>query len=167
MKFPAPLSMLCVILSLIGDIGAKPQQKNGFLKKKREIMDQIRLIADKIEDSARKGGDSNTKVQNNLFERKKRAVIEAFIDEALSLSEEDLNKEPIDQNPYEDLKILSGDDASKVVEVNKVDEKSSQDKVNVDIRLDEKKLDEKVRPDEDSIDITINVAESGNLEADF
>jgi len=167
MKFPVPLSILCVFLSFIGDIGAKPQQKNGFLRKKREIMDQIRLIADKIEDSARKGGDSDTKVQNNVFERKKRAVIEAFIDEALSMSEEDLNKEPVDQNPYEELKILSGDDASKFVEVNKVDEKSSQDIVNVDGRLDEKKLDEKSRPDEDSIDITINVVESENLEADF
>jgi len=167
MKFPVPLSILCVFLSFIGDIGAKPQQKNGFLRKKREIMDQIRLIADKIEDSARKGGDSDTKVQNNVFERKKRAVIEAFIDEALSMSEEDLNKEPVDQNPYEELKILSGDDASKVVEVNKVDEKSPQDEANVDIRLDEKKLDEKSRLDEDSIDITINVVESENLEADF
>jgi len=167
MKFPAPLSMLCVFLFLIGDIGAKPQQKNGFLKKKREIMDQIRFIADKIEDSARKGGDSDIKVQNNVFERKKRAVIEAFIDEALSMSEEDLNKEPVDQNPYEELNLLSGDDASKVVKVNKVDEKSSQDKVNVDVKLDEKKLDEKSRPDLDSIDITINVNESENLEADF
>jgi len=167
MKFPAPLSMLCVFLFLIGDIGAKPQQKNGFLKKKREIMDQIRFIADKIEDSARKGGDSDIKVQNNVFERKKRAVIEAFIDEALSMSEEDLNKEPVDQHPYEELKILSGDDAPKVDEVIKVDEKSSQNKVNVDIRLDEKKLDEKSRPDEDSIDVTINVGESENLEADF
>jgi len=165
MKVLVPLSILCVFLSFIGDIGAKPQQKNGFLRKKREIMDQIRLIADKIEDSARKGGDSDTKVQNNVFERKKRAVIEAFIDEALSMSEDDLKKEPVDQNPYEELKILSGDDASKVVEVNKVDEKSSQDKVNVDIRLDEKKLDEKSRPDEDSI--TINVVESDYLEADF
>jgi len=167
MKFPVPLSILCVFLSFIGDIGAKPQQKNGFLRKKREIMDQIRLIADKIEDSARKGGDSDTKVQNNVFERKKRAVIEAFIDEALSMSEEDLNKEPVDQHPYEELKILSGDDAPKVDEVIKVDEKSSQNKVNVDIRLDEKKLDEKSRPDEDSIDVTINVGESENLEADF
>jgi len=167
MKIPVLLSILCVFLSLIGDIGAKPQQKNGFLRKKREIMDQIRLIADKIEDSARKGGDSDTKVQNNVFERKKRAVIEAFIDEALSMSEEDLNKEPVDQHPYEELKILSGDDALKVDEVNKVDEKSSQDKVNVDIRLDEKKLDEKSLPDEDSIDVTINVGESENLEADF
>jgi len=169
MKIPVPLSILCVFLSFIGDIGAKPQQKNGFLKKKREIMDQIRLIADKIEDSARKGGDSDTKVQNNVFERKKRAVIEAFIDEALSMSEEDLNKEPVDQNPYEELKILSGDgdDASKVVEVNKVDEKSPQDEANVDLRFDEKKLDEKSRLDEDSIDITINVVESENLEADF
>jgi len=167
MKFPVPLSILCAFLSLIGDIGAKPQQKNGFLRKKREIMDQIRLIADKIEDSARKGGDSDTKVQNNVFERKKRAVIEAFIDEALSMSEEDLNKEPVDQNPYEELKILSGDAASKV-EVNKVDEKSPQDEANVDsIRLDEKKSDEKSRLDEDSIDITINVVESENLEADF
>jgi len=167
MKFPVPLSILCVFLSFIGDIGAKPQQKNGFLRKKREIMDQIRLIADKIEDSARKGGDSDTKVQNNVFERKKRAVIEAFIDEALSMSEEDLNKEPVDQNPYEELKILSGDDASKVVEGNKVDEKLPQDEANLDIRLDEKKLDEKSRLDEDSIDITINVVESENLEADF
>jgi len=167
MKFPVPLSILCVFLSFIGDIGAKPQQKNGFLRKKREIMDQIRLIADKIEDSARKGGDSDIKVQNNVFERKKRAVIEAFINEALSMSEEDLNKEPVVQNPYEELNVLSGDDASKVVEVNKVDEKSSQDKVNVDVKLDEKKLDEKSRPDEDSIDITINVVESENLEADF
>jgi len=163
MKFPVPLSILCVFLSFIGDIGAKPQQKNGFLRKKREIMDQIRLIADKIEDSARKGGDSDTKVQNNVFERKKRAVIEAFIDEALSMSEEDLNKEPVDQNPYEELKILSGDD----VEVNKVEDKSPQDEANVDIRLDEKKLDEKSRLDEDSIDFTINVAESENLAADF
>jgi len=167
MKVLVPLSILCVFLSFIGDIGAKPQQKNGFLRKKREIMDQIRLIADKIEDSARKGGDSDTKVQNNVFERKKRAVIEAFIDEALSMSEEDLNKEPVDQNPYEELKILSGDDASKVVEVNKVDKKSPQYEANVDIRLDEKKLDEKSRLDEDSIDITINVVESENLEADF
>jgi len=165
MKIPILLSILGVFL--FGDIGAKPQQKNGFLRKKREIMDQIRLIAEKIEDSARKGVDSNTKVQNNVFERKKRAVIEAFIDEALSMSEKDLNKEPVDQHPYEELKILSGDDAPKVDEVNKVDEKSSQDKVNVDIRLDEKKLDEKSRPDEDSIDITINVVESENLEADF
>jgi len=167
MMFPVPSSILCVFLFLIGDIGTKPQQKNGFLRKKREIMDQIRFIADKIEDSARKGGDSDIKVQNNVFERKKRAVIEAFIDEALSMSEEDLNKEPLDQNPYEELSLLSGDDASKVVEVNKVDEKSSQDKVNVDVKLDEKKLDEKSRPEEDSIDITINVVESENLEADF
>merc|ERR1712240_175567 len=147
MKIPVLMGILCIFLSLIGAIGAKPQQKNGFLRKKREIMDQIRLIADKIEDSARKGGDSDTKVQNNVFERKKRAVIEAFIDEALSMSEEDLNKEPVDQHPYEELKILSGDDALKVDEVNKVDEKSS--------------------PDEDSIDVTINVGESENLEADF
>jgi len=169
MKFPVHLSILCVFLSLIGDIGTKPQQKNGFLRKKRELMDQIRLIADKIEDSARKGGDSDTKVQNNVFERKKRAVIEAFIDEALSMSEEDLNKEPVDQNPYEELKILSGDDAFKVVEVNKLDEneKSPQDEANVDIRLVKKKMDEKSRLDEDSIDITINVVESENLEADF
>merc|ERR1712098_947864 len=99
----------------------------------------------------------------------KRAVIEAFIDEALSMSEEDLNKEPVDQNPYEELKILSGDDAFKVVEVNKLDEneKSPQDEANVDIRLDKKKMDEKSQLDEDSIDITINVVESENLEADF
>merc|ERR1719318_509030 len=80
------------------------------------------------------------------FERKKRAIIEAFIDEAEKMDEEDVkNEEMTDENPYEVLRSLI-DDAHKIEELQNDEVKPVQEikskKDDLEANLGENTLEE-------------------------
>merc|ERR1719318_1631165 len=98
------------------------------------------------------------------FERKKRAIIEAFIDEAEKMDEEDVkNEEMTDENPYEVLRSLI-DDAHKIEELQNDEVKPVQEikskKDDLEANLGENTLEENQNVDNVNKGIDIRKEES-------
>jgi len=140
------LGSLCY---LFGCIDAQPKSFDGM---KREIIADILHLADGIEEdklrdsaveeSVKERAEADPQIQD--FERKKRAIIEAFIDEAEKMDEEDVKNQEMttDENPYEVLRSLI-DDAHKIEEFRNEEVKPVQEiKTQVEVVSDDDKKDD-------------------------
>jgi len=158
-----PVFFFCIFGSLYHLFGGIGAQQKSFSRMKREIIADILQLADGIEEEKLKASaveefvkeriETDPQIQN--FEGKKRAIIEAFIDKAENMDDEDVKREEImDENPFDVLKSLI-DDAHKIELLNRNEEgKSDQEsktnsveavpdsKNDIEVNLRESTLDE-------------------------
>jgi len=139
----------CILGSLFYLFGGIDAHQKSFDGMKREIIADILQLADSIEEDKLRNSlkeraeEADPKIQD--FERKKRAIIEAFIDEAEKMEEEDVkNEEMKNENHYEVLRSLI-DDAHNIEELQNVEVEPVQEiKTNLEeeITTDDGKKDD-------------------------
>jgi len=161
----------CILGSLFYLFGGIDAQPKTFDRMKREIIADILHLADGIEEdrlsdsaveeSVKERSEADPQIQD--FERKKRAIIEAFIDEAEKMDEEDVkNEEMTDENLYEVLRSLI-DDAHKIEEFQNEEVKPVQQEIKTQVEVlsdDGKKDDLEVNLGENTLEENQNIIDN-------